>query len=521
MPILAYSDFRGGLWKGGNNDLAAPTSGLILAENVEYYIGPDETVWIRGRRGKNRLNRGSQVAGKIVSMWRLYRKSDGPFTIVGYEDANDLDGNMNPRIHHQHDVDDTGILVPLTGDAANVLDHGTVTQWVTFPEKDAAYGVNGANGLKKYDGTNISEVQLGPGGAFAPMGSAIGPYMTLHNQQLWVTDGENPNSRLYAFQIASASIVPATNQLLIEDPRGGRITGLAPWNDLLLIFKSTGVFRFTGGLRLLQGAEIDPVSPYGCIAPRSIAVTPDGVMYLSRDGLRLTDGQHSRGLDVSPAIRSLFVEPGTQHLYRNAVASFSLRKNQYRINLDGGDTVHILQRLEMPSGPVWLWSTASNMEVTVFADAESDDDNGRVFAGDAEGKTWEIDVGEDDRDGGNITDWDLIVQTPFSRVSPPELMMFGQMSGVAVEWHGGQPIEVNCYYDNKDAIAHQYRLGLNLPQAKLQYEEDRVTEGKGLGRWVSVRTTIRKASYREEIHQINAHVQLRGTRTRNRREVPE
>ena len=519
MPILFYNDFRGGLWKGGNTDLAAPASGLIEARNVEYFIGPDETVWIRGRRGRERLNTGTQVAGKIVSMWRLYRKSDGPFTIIGHVDANDSD-----KIHHQHDATNTGILTALTGDAANPLDADALpSQWITFPEKDAAYAVNGANGLKKYDGSEISEVSLAAGGAFGATGSAIGPYITLHKQQLWVTDGANPNSRLYAFRIASDNTVPATNQLLIEDPRGGRITGLSPWNDLLLIFKDTGIFRFSGSIQFLQNASVDPVSSYGCIAPRSIAVTPDGVMYLSRDGLRLTDGQHSRGLDVSPAIRPLFVSPGTQHLYKSAVASFSLRKNQYRINLDGGDTVHILQRLEMPSGPVWLWSTASDMEVTVFADAEGGDDNGRVYAGDGDGKTWEIDVGEQDIDGSQITDWDLVVQVPFSRASDPAVMMFGQVTKVAVEWVSGHPIEVNCYYDNRKAIAHQYRIGLNYPndEPQLQYAERPVTENRGMGRWVSTRVTIRKASYKEEIHQINTNVSLRGIRARERREIPE
>ena len=341
--ILQYDDFRGGYWTGGGSTkLAAPETGLLLAENCEYFLGPDGKVWIRGRRGKKRLNTDLVLPGTVVSLWRLYRKTDGPFTLVGYQDGRDAN-----RVYFEHDTDDNGLLETLPGGI--VLDAGLVPQWVTVAEREACYGVTGGSGLLKYDGSTLSEVPL-RGGAFLPTGGVLGPYITLHQQRLWVTDGDFPTSRIWGFALNSEDLIPATNDFLVEDPQGSRIVGLASWNEYLLIFKETAVFRLSGSPESADSASLVRVSPIGCVAPRSIQVTPDGVMYLSRDGLRITDGQHTRGLDVAVAIRNLFVSPGEQHLYRNAVSSYSLRKNQYRINLDGGDITHILQRLETLKG---------------------------------------------------------------------------------------------------------------------------------------------------------------------------
>lgn len=85
------------------------------------------------------------------------------------------------------------------------------------------------------------------------------------------------------------------------DPRGGKITAIATMDDKLIIFKQRAIFYLTGigpddtGGQNDFGSGTMIVSDVGCIAPRSVLLTPDGLMFQSEKGIYLLD----RALGVS------------------------------------------------------------------------------------------------------------------------------------------------------------------------------------------------------------------------------
>lgn len=105
-------------------------------------------------------------------------------------------------------------------------------------------------------------------------------------------------SRRYVFGEA-----PGFNEtLVLTVDDGGDITAIKSMDDKLIIFKDDRIFYLTGDGPDDTGAGsdwVDPVkivSTVGCIEPRSVAVTPLGILFQSRLGISLL----TRGMEVVP-----------------------------------------------------------------------------------------------------------------------------------------------------------------------------------------------------------------------------
>lgn len=115
--------------------------------------------------------------------------------------------------------------------------------------------------------------------------------------------------------------------LTIRCDEGGPITGIAPLDDKLVVFKRTATFVVVGepyndlgvGALSVQRLSVET----GCIEPRSVITMPDGVMFLSPQGLRLLgrDGNISRvgwpidfWLDSYPIITSACLDTAREHV---------------------------------------------------------------------------------------------------------------------------------------------------------------------------------------------------------------
>ena len=144
-----------------------------------------------------------------------------------------------------------------------------------------------------------------------------------------------------------------------------------------------------------------------------------------------------------------------------------------------------------------------------------------MFVGDTTGKVWEFDVGKTDLENTRDTPWNMTIQIPFSRVSDPAQLGWGQITRLGLEWVSQLRPEVQCFYDNRDAIAHQIKAGVDLAYTGVQIEEVGLDDQKGLGHWVSVKMIIENASFENEVHQIHTHVNPRGHRTRRRIRLAE
>lgn len=115
--------------------------------------------------------------------------------------------------------------------------------------------------------------------------------------------------------------------LTVRCDESGPITGIAPLDDKLVVFKRTATFVVVGepyndlgvGALSVQRLSVET----GCIEPRSVITMPDGVMFLSPQGLRLLgrDGNISRvgwpidsWLDTYPIITSACLDTAREHV---------------------------------------------------------------------------------------------------------------------------------------------------------------------------------------------------------------
>lgn len=505
MPIMSINDFGGGLWLPESSQLPVPPTALLQAKNIEYFSGGDGAVKIRGRRARRRLNTDTAFPGAIRTIYRHYPPTGSPSTLVAYEDGGVVKFN--------HDTDNDGRMNGL----ASSFNAQTGQKWrfVNFPQKGVSYGVNGYNGLRSYNGTALAQVTLS-GGVFAATNSDIGPFLAVWKRRLWVTKRDQIAYSVYASALDSDSSFPPSNHLRADDPEGGDIVGIVPWNDVLLIFKTTRIFRFVGSIENVLNSQLTPFSNYGCVAPDTIRTTPYGVMYLARDGLRVTDGHDSIGVDLSAPLRSLFVSPATQSLYPNALGCYAARKHQYFLKLDSSSLApYVLQKLEVsPEGARWAWSHFTGegwTTITELAVGEAEGDNGIIYAGDSAGKFWELDAAtlNQDDDNGTLSPIDIVVQTPYLPMHPQ--LWLGRATRCQLVYRGSSSARVALRYNALEtADAHLFSIGAEWPDARMQIRERAIPGGRNHGQYLSTEITLSQDSHQAELHHILVHVAMRG-----------
>lgn len=107
---------------------------------------------------------------------------------------------------------------------------------------------------------------------------------------------ENENELLYSKIAEAGQPVEFNDALRIPiDPIGGPITALASMDEKFVVFERDAIFFFSGGGPNNLGQQDSFSTPeristdIGCLDPRSVVLTPEGLMFKSRKGIYLLD----------------------------------------------------------------------------------------------------------------------------------------------------------------------------------------------------------------------------------------
>jgi hypothetical protein len=507
MSVLRFNDFSGGLWDSQALNIYAPPNALLKAQNVEYVPG-GEAVKLRGRRGINYKDQPAN-AGSILGLWRFYPRDTG---------SNDpqwlglIQNSSSGNADFVHDNDEDGVFDDTlsgspTGYTASKRFYG-----VNWPAKNRFYLTNGDAGLLYYDGTNITKITQAATSVYSGDDN-IGPYIEVWKSRLWTVHETNINFSVYASDVNTDDVFPSGNQLSANDPDGGDIAGIVGIGDALLVFKTSGIWRFIGDIEFGErtGAKFIRYNTEGCISPDTIQLTPWGVVYLSRNGLRLTDGQSPVSENLSYPIRSLFVKPGTEMSYTTAVGGYYTRKDQYWLQLDptDTDTTYICSRVQGPDGPLFLWARYTGIKLNAIADspAENDPNGGDMFIGDNTGNIRQVDVANNDN--GVETNIDSRIQVPFVRIGQSD--RFGRVYRVKAIYRGKSALTLGILYDNNESsYAAFVSLGATKGSFQIQDVIAPVRSNSNWGHFIGCDIIFPATGHEGEFYELAFDIKYRG-----------
>ncbi len=142
----------------------------------------------------------------------------------------------------------------------------------------------------------LQEVLYTTGGVIDNTAAPSSTCITGHRNRLFLGGLEDGNTIAYSKYAVPGEGVAFSDLFTMRcDPRGGNIQALYPLDDKLVIFKKDAIFTLVGDGPLDTGAQNDYTEPQlissdvGCAYPRSIALTPNGLMFKSDKGIYLLD----------------------------------------------------------------------------------------------------------------------------------------------------------------------------------------------------------------------------------------
>lgn len=184
----------------------------------------------------------------------------------------------------------------------------------------------------------------------APPSATVLSVHTASNR-VFLTD-EDPNLLIYSKIRESKKPVEFSSALVIPvDPVGGDITAHISMDEKLIIFEEGACFYIAGGGPNNLGEQDTFTTPeristdIGCIEPRSVVLTPDGVMFKSRKGIYLL----TRGLELQ------YVGAPVEEFNSLGITSAKVigSKNQVRFTTQNGECLVYNYFLK-------LWGTFDN-----------------------------------------------------------------------------------------------------------------------------------------------------------------
>lgn len=182
------------------------------------------------------------------------------------------------------------------------------------------------------------------GGVLEDTSAPASNILALFDDRLWLVDAEDQNLLWYSKQVIEATPVEMSDLLTfyIAPSTGaqgstGTITALYPMDDKLIIFKKDALYYINGSGPDNTGAQNGYSQPIfisgtvGCDKPRSIVMSPSGLMFKTDKGIWLL------GRDLSTTYVGAPVED-----FNNQEVVYALAipdTNQVRFGLDGGSTL--------------------------------------------------------------------------------------------------------------------------------------------------------------------------------------
>jgi len=136
------------------------------------------------------------------------------------------------------------------------------------------------------------------GGILSNDPAALGSHIAASKNRLFFTDANNGNIVRYSQTLATGYGLEIAPELKLDiPPDGGDVTGLSVMDDVVFVFKENAIYAFAGDGPNATGTSVNagptitgfsapqklPGAAVGCTDPKSIAVTPQGVMFRSGD----------------------------------------------------------------------------------------------------------------------------------------------------------------------------------------------------------------------------------------------
>jgi hypothetical protein len=139
------------------------------------------------------------------------------------------------------------------------------------------------------------------GGVVEDVNGPSSSILALFDDRMWMVDAEDPNLMWYSKQVIEATPVEMSDLFTYyvapttgAEGSTGPITALYPMDDKLIIFKANALYYINGTGPDNTGANsgypttaIFIASTVGCSNPRSIVMTPNGLMFQSNKGIWL------------------------------------------------------------------------------------------------------------------------------------------------------------------------------------------------------------------------------------------
>jgi hypothetical protein len=196
----------------------------------------------------------------------------------------------------------------------------------------------------------------------------------------WLPSSENPKDLYYSYphegSALTGKLAPEFSQFFIFrlDSINGDVTGLQPMDDAMIVFTRDGIYSLSGdgfvGLDTVTSSLSLQVlhEGTGCIEPRSIALTPAGIIFQSYKGMYLLDkgGQLdfiSTGAPVEDLIRTAGNVRSGEHLPDRHLVAFvangAVEDSPSVIKYDYYHRMWSTAELQPPNTDTWLSSTAA------------------------------------------------------------------------------------------------------------------------------------------------------------------
>jgi len=241
------------------------------------------------------------------------------------------------------------------------------------------------------------------------------------------------------------------SQVFDVDPAGGAITALGVLDSALIIFKERRIYAQS--LSSLPNDSINGGAGFstpelvsadtGCTDPRTVTITPDGLLFQAKDGIQLLDRTLSLKYVGAP------VEDYNDQTF--TAASVVPDRNQVRFLAASGRTLVYHYDLD-----AWTTYTTNGVDAIVH--------NSRYYFADSSGYVYQenTDSSSDYRDtsGAGSTAYDSIVETPWlhirevqgwQRIRRMELLVEVGQTGAE-----STTLDIEVFYDYEDTA--QYTL---------------------------------------------------------------
>ena len=278
----------------------------------------------------------------------------------------------------------------------------SATQFAFATLNDECYFCTAYDGLRKFTGSAVSAVTAS--------GTTKGDFLIEKGRRLFSTgDATDPNLLRWTSLDKPHDWTGGGYAYLSGKDSGGKPTGLAVWNDYLFAFTDsrTYVMSTTGIEENWESKVI--TTAHGCIAPRSIAVAANGIIFLSGDGVRgygylsgvySDDGSAFYLLsgNIEPTIRDYTDEQKRE-------AGGAVYDNRYWLSIGGDVYVCDLEKRTQNKQPPW--TKYSGHDINCLAVTRADEYG--LYSGSAtDGTLYRLDYGDND-DGAAIP---ILYRTP-------------------------------------------------------------------------------------------------------------